>query len=812
MADFLNSVQNNITGNTKEPGKQLLNTGIDRDRNNFLRGLKTTTSGQKEDPTYLGFRLLFDFNIGSNIDEETFLPISPILCDSPNMKLNLAGSGMDLFSISKYIRNRVENPSKIREVANVTNDMYYYSALGYLQERRSLYENDHNNASSYRHESLRSFQTMVKSINEKSPWFIQSIDGLNSLLAIPQNRSYPGNQVSNKSNRSGKLVFNCLDSIDLRTTAMADFYRKATYDANNMRSLVPQNLRKFRMWIIVTELRNIHLDRNILDVLNPFNISAVSNVASMVSDIAQSAGINSNNPGSTADQPNKLVDDSYSRLAKLEPYIFMYQLDQCEFDFDEYTHIPQNLSNADNRKPVDNKFAIHVGKITEKKLQYNILSDLIANKTQFSSILIADSWNMDGSMLGSVDYNVNNDGNLFGRLANNFINNSVSSVVQQYSPIVGQAILGNAYGFQLNDIERLSNSVQDAVSGIGNLKSPFQDFTPQAQGLGGPNERAYPTLIDDVYKNNVIHNNSTLGSVYNGNNTSNTHLNEDAYNNVPGKDLGLPDRMYPSIIQDNYLNDPGKDLGVPDRVYKKPNNDVYPTDPGPDLGLPGRVYPHIQSDNYTGVPGGDLGVPNRVYPPSTGDAYPTDPGVDLGLPGRVYPNIISDNYPNVPGSDLGEPNRVYPPTNDDVYPTDPTPDLGLPGRVYPNIISDNYPNVPGSDLGEPNRVYPPSTGDVYPTDPTPDLGLPGRVYPGIINDQYSDVPGKDLGVSGRNYQTIIDDVYNEGINKYDQIKSRVYPGKIDPPKTPTDDVYSDVPGKALGGTQRDYPTINKKEY
>ena len=100
MADFLNSVKNNVTGGSTDPLNKLLSTGIDKDRNNFLKGLKTTSSGQKEDPTYLGFRLLFDFNYGSSIDTETYLPISPILCASDQIQLTGA-NGMDLFSGSK---------------------------------------------------------------------------------------------------------------------------------------------------------------------------------------------------------------------------------------------------------------------------------------------------------------------------------------------------------------------------------------------------------------------------------------------------------------------------------------------------------------------------------------------------------------------------------------------------------------------------------------------------------------------------------------------------------------------------------------
>jgi hypothetical protein len=39
-------------------------------------------------------------------------------------------------------------------------------------------------------------------------------------------------------------------------TALADLYNQATFDYDNMRELVPRNLRKFTMYIFVSEIRN----------------------------------------------------------------------------------------------------------------------------------------------------------------------------------------------------------------------------------------------------------------------------------------------------------------------------------------------------------------------------------------------------------------------------------------------------------------------------------------------------------------------------------------------------------------------------
>ena len=76
MANFLNEIKDNLSS-VADPN-QIFNKGIDRGRTTFLKGLKTTSSGQKEDPTYTGFRIMFDMGYGGLVDPESYLPISPL--------------------------------------------------------------------------------------------------------------------------------------------------------------------------------------------------------------------------------------------------------------------------------------------------------------------------------------------------------------------------------------------------------------------------------------------------------------------------------------------------------------------------------------------------------------------------------------------------------------------------------------------------------------------------------------------------------------------------------------------------------------
>ena len=726
MANFLNEIKDNFSSITDK--NQILNAGVDKQRTAFLKGLKSTSSGQKEDPTYTGFRIMFDFGYGGLVDPSTFLPISPLLSkgkfnDGKTMKNDGA---TDFFHLSRQKMN-------IGEYPNYTEAMHYMTAEGFLRERRSASENGEYGGSvdntgrvitggdsdrfqsgiSHRAAALSSFRNLLTSINEKSPWFIQSISGLDKVLSVDQQRQIDGTK--GREQRSGTLTFECMDSIDLRINAMAELYRKATYDYQYHRQLIPDNLRKFRMYIIVTEIRQIDLQKNLADVLNPFNFPGVRNAVDSIRDIAQSAGIlKTTSPESK--NPKTDLESFVKSFERMEPYILIYQLDLCEFNFDQsYPFTTLNNSVGPGAAAVKNTFKIHVGAAKEYKLQYNILSDLIKNESTFSPILIQDSWNLVGSHMLQSGGGINNNLNVFKKLASNFITNSVASVVQQQvSPIVTKQLLGNAYGFRLSDAIRSLNSVQDLVSGIKEVKDPFGDYRPQSRGLGGPNERQYPTVKEDVYPNNNPNNaiGSAQGNVFPKTPTTNisgSAISDDVYLNSPGKDLGLPARSYPVIKDDEYRRVGGDtdntELGVPDRVYPAIKEDIYSKTPGEDLGLPRRIYNTIKDDLYSQTPGKDLGVPDRKYasikedvyrnsdikyPDIKEKVYTPDQRIDSELKDDVYPNseveygsiketVYTKDQPNTENL-----------SNQDIYNESPGKDLGLPKRLYPEIKENAY--------------------------------------------------------------------------------------------------------------------------
>ena len=702
----------------------------DKQRSLFLKGFKLSKQGQYEDPTYLGFKIVIDFGT-LPINPEDGLAPSPLFRDT-NYEI---GAGNSFFATNPFGQPQYE----FRTQRTIS----YYSAVGYLTEREISFPYGGKRA-----DMMRQFKVTFNDLLTNSPWFIQSIGGLDELMKVPRGGYQTQTEASSTFNvqrTAGKtLTFNTLESMNLRVTALADLYNQATFDYDFMRELVPRNLRKFTMYIFVSEIRNFFKTSRLLGAStalttidnlssllgsgnNPgSSIAASSDVASQQNGNFSSGSSSSLNPASSFNSfvgnifNQAGLDNDFSLLkdqqdqSGIKPML-VFECKNCEFDFSESTPIQSELSAGSasgSATPESQKFKIHVGRVRMRNQYPNIRLD-------GKPLILGDSWD---SARSSVQANPTDDRNdilsLGGELLTNFVSNSLNDLINEgvanlAKNVAGldKAVLGNAYSFNPSQLlSNLSfNSAQNFLSQLGGANIGITKTTlpnPQSMGLGGPPNRVY---------------NSPGG---------------DSYPTSPGPDLGLPQRVYPAPGGDSYPTSPGPDLGLPQRVYPAPGGDEYPTSPGPDLGVPNRIYPAPGGDEYPTSPGPDLGVPNRVYPAPGGDEYPTSPGPDLGVPNRIYPAPGGDEYPTSPGPDLGAPDRVYAAPSGDEYTTSPGPDLGAPDRMYPAPGGDSYPTSPGPDLGAPDRMYPAPGGDEYPTSPGPDLGAPSRMYSGVNENVY----------------------------------------------------------------------------
>ena len=788
MADFISDFGSGLRDNVL-PNGDALNRKIDSQREKFLKGISSTKHGKKEDPTYLHFKFIFDLGNTSLLDQETFLAPSPLFRPYKPNEVDLSAEARDLGSFRAAQKDKInpngegapEEIAKIDRLASVgdsgfkSDTDFFYGAKFKIDERYQVGAFNINGGgvaymgaqeflaqrSIKRQQMLDAFRNGLNFINTECPYYFQSISGLDNLLKTDIKNFH---KAAGKPQRAGTLSVECMESIDMRIFALSELYRKAVYDYTYHRIMLPENLRKFRMWLVVTEVRNIQLSYGINDILNPFSVPSVAQAANFLDSFNSQTGLLNNTQGLLQKSTNteSPYNDKFGSYT-MGPYAFVYQFDQCEFDFDDsfpsYTSIDNKGGQA-----VNNRFKIHVGRVKDYKIQFNQLSDVIKKNDNIQQMVLSDVYGSANSDYNNYDYagstgissvdlsSTANPGQAFAQMASNFINNTVADLTSQGVSIVQGALLGNIYGLGGLNVGASTRNVQSLVNTLKNgIPNPFEDNTPQAQGLGGPDQRQYPTVNEDVYVDTSAGVNGSLGNPLTNPPASSTSLNEDIYANNPGPDLGVPDRQYPTLSSDEYLNNPGSDLGVPGRVYPDIDLDIYQNNPGSDLGVPDRQYPVNNDDAYNNVPGTDLGVPSRVYPDLDLDVYPNNPGSDLGVPDRVYQSNSDDEYNNVPGQDLGVIGRVYEEPDGDVYPSNPGSDLGLPDREYKNSEGDEYKNVPGSDLGGLGRIYKTVEEDIYDNVPGPDLGGIERKYPPSTGREYNDIKAPTEANLGRIY-------------------------------------------------------------
>jgi len=659
----------------------------DRNRSLFLKGFNLSRSGANEDPTYLGFKFVFDFGA---------LPVNLEYGWAPSPLLRVPN-----YTTTDGAANMPQNMFGQPQYDFTSTNVVYYSAYNYLLQRDGSYLR--GNALK-RANALRQFQILLQDINNNSPWFFQSIQGLDQLEKFSASGFQPeaGMDTYNSARTAGKkLTVNCLESLNMRMTALANLYNQAMFDADNMRWLVPRNLRKFTMWIYVTEIRNFFKTTRLTG--SSAAVSALDDLSSLLSSNRNPGGSIANTPpgerqpagaGNAFNSFTRGVLSQSGLMNDIDAFrnqqdqsgikpVLIYECQQCEFDFSKvspFGDIDAGISPEEAKVSFD----IHVGKVRMKTQFPNI-------RTDGNYLVLGDSYDQNRSTVqiynDSLDLEtiVNLGREALTNITSQAISDLINEGIAQYvTPALGgisQSMLGNIYTFNPTQLARLTNqggqfgffNAQNFLNGaaqtgidnvfLGNLP------TPQSVGLGGPPDRLYPTIQTD----------------------------KDVYLTVPGPDLGVPGRVYPAPGGDAYPTSPGSDLGVPDRIYPAPGGDEYPDVPGRDLGVPDRAYPGFKIDEYASVPGGDLGVPDRAYPSPAGNVYPdalSSPFSDANI-GKVY----SPESPIVAGNELRSPSNVF-----------DTP----PAPVY----SATSPNYRRGDIG---REYPPTTGDFIPMAPV-DLG------------------------------------------------------------------------------------------
>lgn len=109
-----------------------------------------------------------------------------------------------------------------------------------------------------RAEALKEFRWLLGRISNDYPWFFKSVDGVDNLWKW----GYKDSSGEKVNDEPVSLTVKCYETVDLRMTALADLYRKSSWDRNFFRELLTIDKRRFNMTIIIGEARKLRTFMN----------------------------------------------------------------------------------------------------------------------------------------------------------------------------------------------------------------------------------------------------------------------------------------------------------------------------------------------------------------------------------------------------------------------------------------------------------------------------------------------------------------------------------------------------------------------
>lgn len=143
---------------------------------------------------------------------------------------------------------------------NTTNTAMKYLqriARPFTSSRYSANTNNSYNYAQIRIKYLYQFIRTLAYISSDAPWFFSAVHDVNNAMAID----------FNDLTKEKSIIIDCLeDAIDMRLLTMMDLYRQACFDDVLQKEIIPENLRKFDMDIVVFQIPIRYLHTSSIDL------------------------------------------------------------------------------------------------------------------------------------------------------------------------------------------------------------------------------------------------------------------------------------------------------------------------------------------------------------------------------------------------------------------------------------------------------------------------------------------------------------------------------------------------------------------
>ena len=607
-----------------------------------------------QDPTYIGFKLLFLF-------------------DQP-------GSGL---LSEKPLKN---------------------TAMGYLEKI----------GDTIRMGYLKSFVKLLKRINEETPWFFQTIEGLDEAWKhMYQEKDYKPILTDRK------VIINCLDeSVDLRMTALMDLYRKACFDWPNRREVVPANLRRFTVRVYCYEGRFLNRwgfpwSPSALGINGAIEAAIPSFLKYGKRQMDRYFGPDEKSDlkgftgeGSVGDKLKNVATEMFGRKKdSINPHIsrVMYLFNYCEWLPDESNALVASISHKDWGLKAQ-KIAFSYQNVEED----NIFRFHHDQRVQDTIIGTLDNLALDNPSF------LEKDGvpPIVGAYAAGAISRGVTELRDLLVGKLNDLLLGNVYGFQpLLAAQSLANGgVSGALSLVkeaGKNTSKDNATNDVVNGKAGENPysdiQANPSGISsNVSKNNL---NGSNPSTPQGINSQDASLANDKGSDSTSQGLGQSNA---SLTNQNGSN-PSKPQGL--SPFNASLSNDKNSNPATSQGSP-TMNVSLSNDNGADAP--------PLAPP-------------FGNLGRYFDNFSAPSLQNDNNPKKGQ----------ETSPLSMDSSIKIPDNVYKDSSSfgnDNGPDSKSQGLGPENASLSNMTG----SNPSKPQTL-GQENASLANDNGSDAKSQGLG-------------------------------------------------------------------